>query len=70
MIQKTLFGSLLVTSLLACQMKEKLIQEELRLWEGRWVTKPMYDSLLKKHTQDFVENYVKNNPVTDSIPNP
>lgn len=47
MIQKTLFGSLLVTSLVACQMKEKLIQEELRLWEGRWITKPMYDSLLK-----------------------
>lgn len=70
MPQKTLLISILVASILSCQVKEKLVQEELRQWEGRWVTKPIYDSLVKNHTQAFVENYVKNNPVTDSIPNP
>jgi hypothetical protein len=70
MMQKTLLVVALVTSLLSCQIKEKLIKEELRQWEGRWVTKTCYDSLLKKHTTDFVENYIKNNPATDSIPSP
>lgn len=70
MIQKTRILVGLLCLLFSCQGKEKLIQEELLLWEGRWVTKPIYDSLLKKHTTDFVENYLKNNPATDSIPSP
>lgn len=70
MIQKTLLVLILATSLLCCQIKEKLIKVELRQWEGRWVTKTCYDSLLKKHTTEFVENYFKNNPATDSIPSP
>lgn len=69
-MQKTLLVLILVTSLLSCQIKEKLIKEDMRQWEGRWVTKTCYDSLLKKHTTEFVENYFKNNPATDSISSP
>jgi hypothetical protein len=46
MIQKTLLVSIHFASLLFCQVKEKLVQEGLKQWEGRWVTKPIYDSLL------------------------
>jgi hypothetical protein len=70
MIQKTRFLVMLFTILFSCQSKVKLVQEEMKLWEGKWVTKTRYDSLLKKHTRDFVENYFKNNPSTDSIPSP
>lgn len=57
----------LVCLLYACRSKEPLVQEELRLWEGRWVPKFCYDSLLKKHTADFVEGYFKNTTATDTL---
>lgn len=54
---KTRIFSLFATLLLSCHHQKRIVEDQWMHWEERQVSKQVYDSLLRMHTEQFVRNY-------------
>jgi hypothetical protein len=65
---KNIIRILFSTLLLSCEQQKPVAQDQSMYWEGNQVSKYVYDSLLRMHTEQFVRNYPGDTTATRYMP--